>query len=388
GMAFARAPRSGPPAAGFHAADWFLLAAILVLPLGGAWLAGRDLSRVFRFPPPLAIPTGYLRFSWLALGGVVVALAAILAPWLGRRPRDSEPAANLAPGSGAGPRALPWWGWLALGWTGAWWWLGWTRWSWFAEVQQYTFFPLWLGFIVVLNALTRRRTGACLMLRAPRSWLLLFGLSAGFWWIFEWLNRFVENWHYLGVADFGPVAYGGNASLCFSTVLPAVAGVAEWLGSHPAWVRLVANGPRWRWLDRPRTGRALVAGGALALLLTGSHPRGAYPALWVAPLALVLGAAVWRGQPSVASEVARGDWRRAATWIVAALICGFFWELWNWRSLAQWIYTMPGVERWRVFQMPIAGYAGYLPFGLECLLVAERVPGVGSAVPLESRVAR
>jgi hypothetical protein len=57
------------------------------------------------------------------------------------------------------------------------------------------------------------------------------------------------------------------------------------------------------------------------------------------------------------------------------LICGFFWELWNWKSLAKWIYTVPFVERWHVFEMPLLGYAGYLPFGLECLLVVERIVG-------------
>ncbi|MCF7761993.1 MAG: hypothetical protein K9M98_15935, partial [Cephaloticoccus sp.] len=82
---------------------------------------------------------------------------------------------------------------------------------------------------------------------------------------------------------------------------------------------------------------------------------------------------LWRGQSALAREMARGDWQRAATWMVAALVCGFFWELWNFHSLAHWVYTVPGVERWHIFEMPAAGYTGYLPFGLECLLVAERV---------------
>ena len=59
--------------------------------------------------------------------------------------------------------------------------------------------------------------------------------------------------------------------------------------------------------------------------------------------------------------------------MTAALVCGFFWELWNWQSVAKWVYTVPGVQRWHVFEMPLLGYAGYLPFGLECLMIAERV---------------
>jgi hypothetical protein len=114
------------------------------------------------------------------------------------------------------------------------------------------------------------------------------------------------------------------------------------------------------------------------LILTGAYPNWLYPALWVAPLLLVLGASRLTGGSDIPREIGRGDWSRAATWMIAALICGFFWELWNWRSLAKWIYTVPGVDRWHVFEMPMLGYAGYLPFGLECRWVVEQLVGRNS----------
>jgi hypothetical protein len=55
---------------------------------------------------------------------------------------------------------------------------------------------------------------------------------------------------------------------------------------------------------------------------------------------------------------------------LAALFCGFFWELWNVNSLAHWEYSVPFVQRFHIFEMPILGYAGYLPFGLECMVVS------------------
>ena len=48
---------------------------------------------------------------------------------------------------------------------------------------------------------------------------------------------------------------------------------------------------------------------------------------------------------------------------LAGLFCGFFWELWNAHSLARWEYTIPWVDRFHLFEMPLLGYAGYLPFG-------------------------
>lgn len=350
------------------------IALILGLPLLGAIVAGRVTEELFRFPPPLEIPSDYTRFSWAAASAVVVVLGATVLPWSLRRHRFPGTAvAQGVPVTGA--RRLPRWGMLALVWTLVWWTLAWTRWTWFEPWQRYTFFPLWLGFVITVNALTHTRSGSCLMLRAPGRWLALFGGSAACWWVFEWLNRFVRNWHYLNVEDFGPLAYALHATLCFSTVLPALAAVAEWLHTHSGWRRRTADGPRWAWLGHRRAALILAGGGALAMFGAGALPEWFYPALWIGPLALFLAIPASVGGPRLTNEIATGDWRRAATWMVAALICGFFWELWNWHSLAKWIYTVPGVERWHVFEMPALGYAGYLPFGLECLLVAEWIIG-------------
>jgi hypothetical protein len=366
---------------------------VLALPLLGAVLAGRDARDFLRFPPPLEIPSDYLRFSWLAAVAVIICVLVIALPWLIRlralrNAGKSASSGGRLPGTAGVPPALeshnedpaahsrqrfPIWGTAALIWTAVWWVLAWTRWDGFAPLQRYTFFPLWFGFIVAVNAATQHRTGSCLMLRATRRWSALFVVSAACWWVFEWLNRFVENWHYLGAEGFGPASYAVHASLCFSTVLPAVAAVAEWIGSHRRWNNGTAAGPRWRWLERRGAALALGAAGGVALVCTGAFPRWSYPALWVAPLALFLSASVLTGRRGLVHEMARGDWSRAMTWMIAALICGFFWELWNWQSAAKWIYTVPGVERWPLFEMPALGYAGYLPFGLECLLVSERV---------------
>lgn len=351
-----------------------LVAAVFLLPLAGALLAGRSLGEFFQFPPPLEIPTGYLRFSWPAAAAVLVLLLAIGLPWL-RREKSHAPLPSSRPPVSVTGHAFPRWGLAAIVWTLVWWTLAWTRWEWFAPLQRYTFLPLWLGFIVSVNALTHARTGSCLMLRAPRRWLTLFAASAACWWAFEWLNRFVRNWHYLNVEDFGATAYALHATVCFSTVLPAVAAVAEWLHPHPRWLARTASGPVWRGFDRRATAAVLIIFGVVSLVGTGAWPSWFYPALWVSPLALFLAASIRSGPAGLPGELARGDWRRAATWMIAALVCGFFWEMWNWHSVAKWIYTVPGVERWHLFEMPALGYAGYLPFGLECLLVTEWVIG-------------
>ena len=337
--------------------------------------AGRDVRPLLEFPPPLEVPVDYLKFSWLAALAVLASVALTVAPWLTAERRRAGPAAEER--SRRVPGTWPWWGTVALIWTIAWWVLAWSRFAWFGAGQRYTFFPLWLGFIVAVNAATQRRVGSCLMRRAPRRWLGLFGVSAVCWWGFEWLNRFVQNWHYLGAEGFGAASYALHATLCFSTVLPAVAAIAEWIATHRRWNEITLNGPRCGWLEARGVVVALLALGVASLLGTGGFPLWFYPALWVAPLLMYFGGAACGAQRPLAAEMVRGDWTRAATWMIASLACGFFWELWNWHSAAKWIYTVPGVDRWHLFEMPALGYVGYLPFGLECLIVADRVIGDG-----------
>ena len=38
--------------------------------------------------------------------------------------------------------------------------------------------------------------------------------------------------------------------------------------------------------------------------------------------------------------------------------------MWNFYSLPKWTYTIPYVGFWHVFEMPLLGYLGYLPFGI------------------------
>jgi hypothetical protein len=38
--------------------------------------------------------------------------------------------------------------------------------------------------------------------------------------------------------------------------------------------------------------------------------------------------------------------------------------MWNFYSYPKWYYTIPYVEFWKVFEMPLLGYGGYLFFGL------------------------
>ncbi|RMG30289.1 MAG: hypothetical protein D6721_04195 [Gammaproteobacteria bacterium] len=347
-----------------------LLFSVLLLgtPLLGIWLAGKPVAAYLAFPPRTG-QVGHASFSWNVF--VVDSLLALafftwmLCLLIPRRRQEKESA------HGHETRAFPAWGWMSLAELILFWWLAWTRQPWFAFFEPHTFTPLWLGYIVFINAVTWKRTGRSLLTHRTGYFLSLFPVSALFWWYFEFLNRFIENWHYVGIEAFGPFRYALHATLAFSTVLPAVISTREWLAS---WSRLGQGGCRPRWSIRhPRllAGLVLVLSG-VGLLGLGVRPDVLYPLVWVAPLLLIVSLQVLTGSPTLLDRT--GDpWRLIALSMLAALLCGFLWEMWNYYSQAKWVYTVPFVQRFHLFEMPLLGYTGYLPFGIECAVVADLV---------------
>jgi hypothetical protein len=47
-------------------------------------------------------------------------------------------------------------------------------------------------------------------------------------------------------------------------------------------------------------------------------------------------------------------------------VCGVVWECWNYWARTKWIYTVPIMERVKIFEMPLPGYGGFPAFALEC----------------------
>src|SRR4051812_32841236 len=67
---------------------------------------------------------------------------------------------------------------------------------------SYLFFPIWLGYILTVDALVQLRSGNSLLRRSRLGFGLLFVASAPAWWLFEWINWRTRNWEYLGASQF------------------------------------------------------------------------------------------------------------------------------------------------------------------------------------------
>lgn len=347
-----------------------LILMLLGLPILGVWAAGLPVGDFLQFPPlTRAVERGPFRplvFGVMALGILAVVGPMGWSAWRGFR----------RVGGGVAVGRFPGWGWVGVAMMAGAWVLAWTRLPWAAPIQMHTFTPLWMAYILLVNGLAYRRKGRCLMTHRPGLFLALFPASAVFWWFFEYLNRFVANWHYTGpVQEMDPVAYVVFATIPFATVLPAVLGTAEWLSSYGGFDAAFRQWVRLPWLRRRGVLIAMLGASAVGLAGIGWWPDLLFPLLWIAPLAILLSVQGLRGEATLLDELAAGDWRRTVTAALAALLCGFCWEMWNMLSLARWEYAVPYVHALQIFEMPVLGYAGYLPFGLECLAIGDVLAG-------------
>jgi len=206
---------------------------LLGLPLMGVFLAGYPVHRYQEFPPQTRY-IDHAPFSWTAFAVLTFIILAVVLPLAIQGIQGYKKRPQKAVDST--PKPFPRWGWIGITTGIVAWILAWTRFSWFIPYQPHTFSPLWFSYIMVINALCVHRTGHSLMTERPGFFLLLFPVSAAFWWFFEYLNRFVQNWYYTGV-EFSPRAYFWYATLSFTTVLPAVLSTKQWLQSAN-WIKL------------------------------------------------------------------------------------------------------------------------------------------------------
>jgi hypothetical protein len=234
------------------------------------------------------------------------------------------------------------------------------------------FFPLWLGYALTVDALVFYRKGNSLLTRSLRKYISLFLISAPAWWLFELFNLRVENWIYDGKHFFSDFEYAIYATFSFSTVIPAVFGSAELVSSFNL-INKLSERIKLRFSDKRVT--IMFISGWIMLALLILFPRYFYVFTWMSVYFILEPANVYLKNPSLIKYVSEGNWKPVISLIIGCLICGFFWEMWNFYSYPKWIYNVPFVDFFRIFEMPIVGYFGYIPFSFELFALYHLVNG-------------
>ena len=264
---------------------------------------------------------------------------------------------------------VPFQGWLGLSLIILFWILNWAL---SGARTHWGFFPLWLGYCLAIDGLVFWRTGTSLLKRSPHKYVGLFLVSAPVWWIFELLNVRTQNWTYIGVELFTPLQYAFWTTLSFTTVIPAVFGSAEFFTSFD-FIKRLKRGPAIG-ADK-RTTLVFFVLGWLMLALMSIWPRIYFPFIWLSLYFILEPINVWLGNRSLAHRTQNGDWRPVISLWLGVLLTAFFWEMWNFYSYPKWIYHVAWGDWFHVFEMPLLGYGGYLPFALELYALYHLVVG-------------
>jgi hypothetical protein len=230
----------------------------------------------------------------------------------------------------------------------------------------------WWSYILAADALNRRLAGRSLLRDEPRRFLWLAGVSVALWTFFEALNLRLGNWYYVMDHPVRAVRWAGGA-VAFATVLPGLF-ETEALLRHLGVLRRVPVVPlRW---NRPRKIGSLAVGVA-CFGLPLVWPDRFFPLTWASFIFLL---EPWNRRHAPESrlwEIEQGEAAPTLRWLLAGLACGALWETCNYWARVKWVYTVPGFESLKVFEMPLAGFLGFPPFALECAAIVGFLDGVG-----------
>jgi hypothetical protein len=245
--------------------------------------------------------------------------------------------------------------------------------SWYFQIA-------WWSYVVAVDAVNRRLAGRSLLRDRPFRFLWLSLASVAWWTLFEALNLRLGNWYYVMDHPERWLRWLGGV-VAFATVLPGIVETVELIG-HLGWLRRIRVAP----LDwTPGKEGACLATGAAFFLLPLLWPSVFFPLTWGSFTFLIEPWNRRHAGESFLRDLEQGEAAPLCRTLLAGLLCGGLWELWNYWARVKWIYTVPGFEQWKLFEMPLLGFLGFPPFAVECVVLVRFLHGVAERLPAARR---
>jgi hypothetical protein len=224
----------------------------------------------------------------------------------------------------------------------------------------------WTAYLLLVDAMVLAISGKSRLHDEPRMFLLTAVLSIPLWLIFEAYNLRLANWTYVGLPNNRAAAWFGYA-WSFATITPAIFETADLIQAF-GWF------PPARPLKFSTAAQNTMIGfGAACLIAPLLAPQriAAYlfGLVWVGFVFLLDPIHHRLGRASLLRDFAEGRRRRFYSLLLSGWICAWFWEFWNYWAAAKWHYIFPIFQHYKIFEMPVLGYLGFLPFALECFVM-------------------
>jgi tetratricopeptide (TPR) repeat protein len=233
-----------------------------------------------------------------------------------------------------------------------------------------TFFtPIaWTAYAFIADAAVFAIRGHSHLRDAPAKFAGLALLSIPLWLIFEAYNLRLANWTYVGRMPVSlPVRWFGYG-WAFATIWPGIFLTADLVESFGWW-----DAPA-RPISFSRAAQnAFMITGAVLLIVPVILPRSLgsflFGAVWLGFVFLLDPINFRLGLSSFETDLAAGRPGRLFSFLLSGWVCGWLWEFWNFWAASRWNYIFPMMQKDKIFEMPVLGYFGFLPFALECFVM-------------------
>jgi len=219
---------------------------------------------------------------------------------------------------------------------------------------------MWYGYILIIDSMVYLLKKSSYIINKPRRMIILIILSTFFWLIFEFYNKYIPGWHYVGTTTEPRKCI--PCYFAVSTILPAVFETVELVKGFKFF--------RKTKIEKIKIHRSLpyisIFIGLISLILPFLHPS---PYMW---------ALIWTGfiflldpinylfhEKSLISQLKSGKIKLLLSIFIAGYICGFFWEFWNYWAYTKWYYDVPILNEIKIFEIPFLGFFAYGFFAWE-----------------------
>jgi len=227
-----------------------------------------------------------------------------------------------------------------------------------SAIGDYLFFALlWYGYILLVDSIVYKLNRKSLLMNERKKFFALVLLSIAFWWVFEFFNLRIKNWHYVNILEPEWL----TMSIAFSVVWPAIFESFYLLKSLHLFDKVKM---KKRNITR-RTILVMEYIGVMMLILIFLRPKYFFSLTWLSVWFIIDPINYLHKKPSIIGYFKEGKLAVPMSLALGSLLTGLFWEFWNYWAPIKWYYDLPFVGSFKIFEMPLLGYLGYLPFGWE-----------------------
>ena len=214
-----------------------------------------------------------------------------------------------------------------------------------ALLSQVAYPIIWWALLLLLDTINFRKWGSSLIQSNFKFFAsIIIPFSAFYWLYFEFVNYVFPQWNYIG--NISSVVFNTFFSFAsFATVIPAIVELF-WL----------FNGPEFKLGITKYKSAIFFLGLIFTILPFFSGNFWLNQTVWIAPFLLLA--------PFLDYE----KWKPKTFWLIAlvGLLSGIFWESLNFWVDGKWQYVILDSAP-HLFEMPIYGYLGFIPFALSTL---------------------